>query len=136
MAWTIYTLAGKRAMDRLTPLAAVTWSCIFGNLLLFAAALPTGLFSEVAGAALLVWASLLFLGVIATGLAFCWYYEAVKAIGPSRAGIFINFVPVVAVLLGALLLGEPVTWTRVWGGCLVIAGVLLVNRPAGVEPAE
>jgi len=129
-AWTVYTLAGKRAMARLSPLAAVTWSCIVGDLLLFAVAWPSGLFTQAAVAPPLVWISLLFLGIIATGLAFCWYYEGVKALGPSRAGIFINLVPVAAVLLGAVLLDEPVTWTLLGGGLLVIGGVWLVNRPA------
>jgi drug/metabolite transporter (DMT)-like permease len=130
VAWTVYTLAGKKAMAGMSPLSVVTWSCIVGDAFLFAVAWPSGLFSQAAAAPPIVWISLLFLGVIATGLAFCWYYEGVKALGPSRAGIFINLVPVTAVLLGALLLDEPVTWTLLGGGALVIGGVWLVNRPS------
>jgi drug/metabolite transporter (DMT)-like permease len=51
----------------------------------------------------------------------------VRGIGPSRAGVFVNLVPVSALVLSALLLGESVGLTEVAGIVLVLAGVWLVN---------
>ena len=64
----------------------------------------------------------------ATGLAYFWYYQAISAIGASRAGIFINTVPVFAVVMGFLLLGEPVHFSLLTGGLMVVTGVYLTNR--------
>jgi drug/metabolite transporter (DMT)-like permease len=42
-------------------------------------------------------------------LGFVWYYQGIARIGPTRAGLFINFVPISAILLAWGLLGEPIT---------------------------
>jgi drug/metabolite transporter (DMT)-like permease len=74
------------------------------------------------------WGHILFLGVIATGLAFTWYYQGIKTIGPARAGIFINLVPVFAVILGFIVLREPIYLSLLGGGALTLTGVWLTNR--------
>ena len=51
-----------------------------------------------------------------------------QAIGPARAGLFINLVPVSAILLGALILGEQLTLSLLLGGGLVLSGLWLANR--------
>jgi drug/metabolite transporter (DMT)-like permease len=66
-------------------------------------------------------------------LGFTWYYEGIQALGPSRAGVFLNLVPVSAVALGWLILGEPLAPSLLAGGALILAGVWLTNtarRPA------
>ena len=75
-----------------------------------------------------VWASIFYLGVFGTVIGFVWYYEGVKAIGPSRTAIFNNLVPVCGILLAALLLREPILISMVAGGTLAIIGVTLTNR--------
>jgi drug/metabolite transporter (DMT)-like permease len=60
-------------------------------------------------------------------LRFVWHYEGIRKIGPTKAGQFINFVPISAVLLAFLILGEPITWSVLTGGLFVISGVYLTN---------
>lgn len=127
-AWTAYSVAGSRVMKRLDPLLTVTWSCFLGTLMLIIPALSHGLTEDLARASLVDWANILFLGVVATGVAFTWYYGGIKAIGPARAGIFINLVPVFAILMGWLILDEPVTSSLLLGGLMVMTGVWLANR--------
>jgi drug/metabolite transporter (DMT)-like permease len=127
-SWTAYSLGGKAAMGSLTPLTAVTWSCVFGTLLLLPAALATELVPDLSRAGLLDWSCLVYLGVLATGFAFVWYYQAIQVIGPARSGVFINLVPVFAVLLGFLLLGETLHLCVLAGGAMVVLGVWLTNR--------
>jgi len=128
-AWAAYTIAGGAVMRRTTPLAAVTWSCMMGCFMLLPPALATGLVPQVLGAGWVIWGNLLFLGVGATGLAFTWYYDGILALGAPRASVFINLVPVFATLLGGLLLGEGVSLPLLAGGAMVLAGVVLANRP-------
>lgn len=42
--------------------------------------------------------------------------------------------PVLTALLAVPLLGEPITWTQVAGGALVLAGIWVVNRPRKAQP--
>jgi drug/metabolite transporter (DMT)-like permease len=135
-AWTAYSVAGSRVMKRVPPLMAVTWSCILGSLMLTVPALSHGLLDDIRGASLVDWGNILFLGVVATGVAFTWYYSGIRAIGAARAGIFINLVPVFAIIMGYVILDEPVTSSLIGGGLMVISGVYLANRPSKTPPPQ
>jgi drug/metabolite transporter (DMT)-like permease len=130
VVWSAYSIGGGHVVRRISPLSAVTWSCLIGNAMLLPPALMTGLVPQALSASGFVWANLLFLGVPATGLAFLWYHDGIRVLGAPRASIFINLVPVFATLLSAALLGETVGLALVAGGAMVLAGVVLANRPA------
>jgi drug/metabolite transporter (DMT)-like permease len=130
VAWSAYSIGGGRVVQKIAPLSAVTWSCVVGNAMLLPPALMTGLVPQALAASPTVWANLLFLGVGATGLAFLWYHDGIRALGAPRASIFINLVPVFATLLSTALLGETIGLALVAGGAMVLAGVVLANRPA------
>ena len=134
LAWVTYTLLGKSILRGLSPLAASTYAALTGTVVLALAAFVTGNLL-VPQASLQGWASLVFLGVFGTAVAFVWFYEGVRAIGPARTAVFINLVPVAAVTLGVLLLGEPLELSMLTGGALVILGVFIINRPAVATPA-
>jgi drug/metabolite transporter (DMT)-like permease len=127
-SWTAYSLGGRSVMKTLSALNTVTWSCLFGTAMLFPAALADGLFSNIQHARSIDWGCIIYLGVFATGLAYFWYYQAISTIGASRAGIFINTVPVFAVIMGFLLLDEPVHFSLLSGGLMVVTGVYLTNK--------
>ena len=126
--WVAYSLLGKQVMGRLTPLAAVTFSCLAGMLMLLPPALNENLPAQAANLSLTGWIAVAYLGVLGTGLGFVWFYEGIQRIGASRAAVFINFVPVSAAAMGAWLLGEPVDASLLVGGALVLGGVALTNR--------
>ena len=133
LSWAAYSILGKYSMSRLSPQAAVTYSCIAGTLALFVPAMGEGLFTFVRTVPLVVWGCLVYLGYFGTVLGFTWYYQAVKSIGPSRASLFINFVPLFAIVIGFILLGESVDLSLIIGGLMVSSGVYLANR---VRPAK
>lgn len=72
--------------------------------------------------------SLLYLGVLGTVVAFNWYYEGIQAVGAAKASIFINLVPIFAIVFGIAFLQESFSPILLVGGCLVIIGVSLVNK--------
>lgn len=127
-AWTGYSLGGRSTMKHLSPPVAVMWSCVFGSAFLLIPALNDGLLADIRRASLMDWTCIFYLGVLATGLSYAWYYRGIQTIGPSRAGIFINLVPVFAIIFAALLLGENLGISLLLGGAMVITGVFLTNR--------
>ena len=80
-------------------------------------------------------AAVVFLGLFGTAVGFTWYADGVMRLGATRAGLYINLVPVFAVLQGALLLGERIGAASLAGGLLVIGGVLLATLHHGA-PAQ
>ena len=130
--WAFYTLLSKRALSNLTPLAATTYAAIAGTAMLVIVALARGELA-IPHVSTGAWLSLAYMGIFGTAMAFTWYLEGVGALGPARAAIFVNLVPVAAITLGVVLLGERLTVPIVVGACLVVAGIWLINRqPAPV----
>ncbi len=68
--------------------------------------------------------SILYVGIGASVLAFCAWQTGVAKLGASRAGVFLNFVPVFTLILGVLVLKEPLTPQKVMGVGMVLLGVL------------
>lgn len=129
LSWVLYSLIGKFAMNRLTPLAAVTYSCVIGAACLLLPASMQGLWQQLASYSLVVWVGILYLGFFGSALGFFWYYEGIRELGASQAGVFINLVPVSAILLAHLILQEALDGSLLIGALLVIAGVYYTNRP-------
>ena len=127
-SWVAYSLIGKVIMKDLSPLHAVTYSCLIGTLALFFPAWQEGIYEQVMTYTAIDWTGIFYLGFFGTVLGFLWYYEGIQVIGPSRAAVFINFVPVSGVLLGWLLLDESINLSLLIGAALVIGGVYLTNK--------
>jgi drug/metabolite transporter (DMT)-like permease len=126
--WTAYTLLARRVMLELPPLVAVTWSCLFGTALILPFAIHAGFLQEIRHIDGSVWAGLVYLGVPATSLAYCGYYHAIRRIGGVASGLFINLVPLFALLFGRLFLAEILHAGELAGGLLVISGVVIAMR--------
>ena len=73
-------------------------------------------------------------GAVGTGLAYVLNYRIITDDGPVLASTVTYLLPVVAVLGGFLLLGEPVTSTLVLGVAVVLVGVGLTRRRRDHQP--
>lgn len=128
ISWVAYTVISRFALRGLTPIAATTYATLWGTLILVLAALTE---IDTLHAGMLTWQSFLtvfYLGSFGSAIAFIWYNEGVKKIGPARTVVFTNLVPVFGVLLSYLILDEPIYLSMIVGGAIVIAGVTLTNQ--------
>lgn len=66
--------------------------------------------------------AILALGILGTGVAYIWNFRNISLAGPSIASTVTYLTPLVAVLLGFLVLGEPLTWNEPIGGLIVLIG--------------
>jgi drug/metabolite transporter (DMT)-like permease len=76
--------------------------------------------------------SLIALGVFSTSLAFISYFIVMKEIGPARASVITYVNTAVAVVLGVLILSEPLTLGIIIGLPLVMIGSFLASRKPAV----
>ena len=67
--------------------------------------------------------SIVLLGVLSTGLAYVLYFRLIADIGATSASAVNYVVPIAAVAVGVLFLGEPLTWNVLAGGLIVLAGM-------------
>jgi len=127
LSWAAYTFIGRLATRTLSPLATTLYGSLFGALLLGLAALVQGGIDP-ASWSWRIWAAMLFLAIFGTAIAYTWFTEAVHRLGAGHASVFINLVPVFAVLQAALLLDERLGFSVLLGGLLVVAGVWLTTK--------
>ncbi|MHC4641369.1 MAG: DMT family transporter, partial [Planctomycetota bacterium] len=136
LCWVTYSLIGKAVMNDLSPLVSVSYSAVVGAIALAVPAYFEGLFQNIGNIALLDWVSILYLSIFGTVIGFVWYYEGVQRIGPTKAGLFINLVPIFAILLSFLILKEAITISLLIGAVLVISGVYITNTGQGKKAHE
>ncbi|MGM9384517.1 DMT family transporter [Streptomyces antibioticus] len=105
----------------LAPLAAAA-SQLLAAAVLMAAALPF-LTWHTPHFTAKVTLSILFLGLFSTGLAYVLYFRLINDVGATNASAVNYIVPVAAVLIGAVALGEAVSWNLLLGGVIVLLGM-------------
>jgi len=125
LTYGLYSLFGLPVAGRLSPSVILSYALFFGALLLVVAALPT--LDTLAGLSMGSYALLLMLAVVHTTLAFALYTFGLGRLGAGRAAIVATVEPVVAVALGAALLGEDLAFPKVIGAVLVISGAALAQ---------
>jgi drug/metabolite transporter (DMT)-like permease len=128
LSWVVYSLIGKVVMADLSPISSVFYSCVIGTFFLFFPACFEGILNNFHHYPIMAWIGIFYLGIFGTVVGFVWYYEGIKQIGPTKASLFINFVPVSAVILAFMILDEPITLSLFIGTILVCAGVYLTNK--------
>ena len=125
-SWTAYTFIGWQATSLFSAQATTLYASFSGAVLLGLAALVHGNI-DLSSWSWRVWTGMLFLAIFGTAIAYTWFTEAVHRLGASHASVFINLVPVFAVLQAAVLLDERLGLPVLLGGLLVITGVWLTT---------
>jgi drug/metabolite transporter (DMT)-like permease len=74
------------------------------------------------------WMILLYVTLLPSLLSQIFFMRGVELIGPSRAGLFVNLVPVFGAVLGVAILGEPFRWYHAAGLALVLGGIWLAEQ--------
>ena len=74
------------------------------------------------------WALMVYIGLVPSLICQMCFMRAVQLIGPNRAGLFMNLVPVVAAVLGVTLLGEHFGGYHAAGLVFVLGGIWLAER--------
>ena len=137
--WAIYTVQGRRMADSthwLVSTTAATSAAIYLSLPLSIGEVVIEGMPEFTLSAVL---SILYLGVFAQAMAYALWNLALRDVGGTVAGAYVNLVPVIGVVL-ALAVGETMTGMQFAGGATVAVGVWLnhISRPGrsrAVAPA-
>lgn len=127
VTWAIYSLIGRRVMRQIPALIATAWSSLVGTILLFILALREGFTGQIQLSAY-GWANMIYMIIGSGVLAFYWWNKGVAVIGPNRAAIFVNVIPIAGMICAALVLHEVITILQIAGAIMIIAGVWLTTQ--------
>lgn len=127
LCWSAYSLCNKLVRN-LSATTTITFTCLFGCIMLCPFALQEGLISHFTQYSWAAWLALLYVAVCCTVLTFIWFNQGIMYLGAQRASLFINLVPVFTLFLGALILKESLELPTLLGVAIVCAGVFWANR--------
>jgi drug/metabolite transporter (DMT)-like permease len=136
LSWAVYSVVGRELLEEYSPLLVTTYA-VFAGVVMMAPVfgLQPAATVAIAGDPRAL-ALIFFLGFGGSALGFLWYYQAVVELGTVGAAVYINLVPVFGVLSAAFFLGEDAGDAVITGVALVLAGLMLVNRPWQSRPAR
>lgn len=126
LTWALFNIATRRFMPKGSPVGNTALMMTAGALALTGIALfgdaPFALPGLHASLALAIMA------VGGTVLAYLFWGMGIQQLGAGRAALFLNLVPVFAMLVSGIL-GTPPSAAQVTGGLIVLAGVTLAMMP-------
>jgi drug/metabolite transporter (DMT)-like permease len=80
------------------------------------------------------WVSMIWLGALGTAVAYLLFFRIIERWGATRTTLVTYVIPIVAIALGFIVLGERLRPLELVGAALIIAGVVLVNANVGQKP--
>ena len=127
IAWAYYAFLGKPLVRKYGAIRVTAYALISGSILYFPFGLYRAINLDYAAVPPMAWLSVLY---VATGVsvgAYVLWYWVLKYMDASRIAVFHNVQPLIAVSAAYFWLNEPLGWSFVVGGVIVIAGVIVAE---------
>ena len=128
VAYASAVILQKPVLARVSPFQ-VTWLGVVAGTIALLPFAPS-LADEAGRASPVAIGWMIYLGAVPTALGFATWTFALRRTSAGRMGSIAFLIPLVAILLGWVLLGEVPPWLAVAGGGLCIVGVYLARRRA------
>jgi drug/metabolite transporter (DMT)-like permease len=127
--WGFYSALVKQGLKFTSTFKLTTGAVLVGTTLFGLSSFLEGSMAMMMTLDPTIWFCALYLGAGSTFVGYILYYNGIKKLGATRAGIFLNLVPVFGTVSSVLVLGDQVYWTFLVGLILVLVGVALINLP-------
>jgi drug/metabolite transporter (DMT)-like permease len=114
----------RRYASKIKPLAVATGSQVGAALVLLPVAILTWPETSIS---LTAWAAAIVMGLFSTALAYILYFRLIANTGPTNAITVTYLIPLFAMLLGALVIDEPITVSMLAGCAVILLGTALAT---------
>jgi drug/metabolite transporter (DMT)-like permease len=128
ITWSAYSIASKKATLTLSPILTTFYLFVIVALIIAPFTINQQNISDVVNLSASGWGSILFLGILCSGVAYTLWAQALSEMDTSRVGAFLYLEPFVTFFGSWLLLNEQITFIMLLSGLIIIGGVVLVNR--------
>lgn len=128
LTWAYGTILTRDFALDYNPYFSIGWQMLIAGVVLTAVSTLTGDTIPLIDITAYAWAVILFLTIISSVFAFLAYLYALQKLPTSLVSVYAYINPIVAVITGAILIGEPLTVLIVLGSVITLAGVYIVNK--------
>lgn len=127
MSWALYTVLLKPYTHDVGGLQLSTLTMLGGAVPLILVSIPALLATHWRTVPAAGWGAELYSSLISLVVAYLFYYRGIRVIGPTRAAMYGNLQPLVAVVVAWITLGEALTLWQGLGAACIMGGLLLTR---------
>ncbi|PYU67502.1 MAG: hypothetical protein DMG49_18545 [Acidobacteria bacterium] len=131
IGFAMYVVLGKQLAGRYNPLTMTAFSHYAGALIVLPVAIyraaALGSAEQWRAVTWAGWAAMLYMAIFGSAVAYVLYFSLLRYLEASQLSAFTYLLPVLATLLGILLLGEQGSWIQVFGVLLALGGVYWIE---------
>lgn len=128
ITWAMTTIFIAKKKSELNPYNALGWQMLLSSFIMYGIATATGDVIPFAQIPLETWGTLAYMVVAGSIIAFIAFIYSMKHLEPGIAALYAYINPIVAILVGSLLVDEKLTINILIGSAITLLGVYLVNR--------
>jgi drug/metabolite transporter (DMT)-like permease len=133
IAWAYYTVIAKR-LAQADQVVVIAWASIFGVVILLPFAAAELWHGPVPQATASGWLGVLFLGAVASAVAYVVYSRVLRELDASLVGAYFTLDPIIGVVTAVIFLGEVLHRRQIVGGVIALVGMwLAASRESRVE---
>ena len=129
LCWTGYIIATPKLVASCSSLRVTTWQACAAVVTLAPFALAER--QQWVAISPRAWLCILLLAVVCSGLCYVIYNLAIRCVDSLTVSLSININPIVACAAGAVMLGEMLTFSQLFGGLLIMVSVLADSLEEG-----
>lgn len=126
VCWGIAPIFAKIALKNIDPLSGLVLRTIFAASVVSGWVLFSGSFTKVSSIPVQSWFMIAIEALLATLVGDLAYYAAIKKGDVSLVTIIMSSSPLITILFAVFFLGEHITFIRLIGAGLVVAGIILI----------
>lgn len=128
LTWAFGTLYTKKKAASFNPYFSLGLQMLLSSIITFSVVGATGSSIPLNTIPAAAWWSIAYLVIIGSVLTFVAFIYALQKLPAEVNSIYAYINPIVAVLLGAAIFGEPLTFYIAGGGFIVLVGLYIVNQ--------
>jgi drug/metabolite transporter (DMT)-like permease len=128
--WAVFSALSRSGLKRYPSTLMMFYVMSFGWVFTTILFLTSSGMGQIFSIPLNGWIAILFLGVFCSGIAYIFWYDALKVLPVAQTGAFLYLEPIITVIVAALVLREALLLATFVGGITILLGVWLVNRPS------
>jgi len=126
--WGVYSMVNKKISLSYSPLMTILYLFIMMAIIIIPFNVNENSVNSVIHLSAVGWISILFLGLLCSGVAYVIWAQALRDLESTKVGAFLYFEPIVTVAAAWFFLSESITVLMIVSGIIITIGVLLVNK--------
>jgi drug/metabolite transporter (DMT)-like permease len=126
--WAVFSVLSRRGLQRHSSAGMMFWVMTVGWLLTTIPFLAGPGPVDISRLSPAGWSAMAFLGVACSGIAYVFWYDALRVLPAGQVGALLYLEPLVTVVIAAAMLQEKVLPATLGGGAAILVGVWLVSR--------